>query len=85
MATVSQSWAVGRAARAARPKGEPVLSRLARLAGRTLPTWRRFRAAVLQCAGLGLISFALFHLHLVAGLVASGVSLLLIEWAGRDA
>ncbi|MEV0618552.1 hypothetical protein AB0I81_34855 [Nonomuraea sp. NPDC050404] len=85
MTTLTESWAEGRASRAKRPACESILSRAARHAGRILPTWRRARTFVLQVGGLGLIDYALWELHVVAGIAAAGVSLLLLEWAGRDA
>lgn len=42
--------------------------------------WRKARTAVLTVAGFALISAAAFVVHLGAGLLVAGVSLLVIEW-----
>jgi hypothetical protein len=86
VSTASEAYATGRAARAIehRPRRTSVVKKLAVLAGRRLPRWQEVRSTVLQVAGLGLLDAGAFELHTVAGLVTTGVSLLVLEWLSGD-
>ena len=87
VSTATEAYSAGRATRAiARPQRRTsIVKRLAHLAGRRLPSWHDARTAVLQVAGLGLVDAGAFELNTVAGLVSTGVSLLLLEWLSGDA
>ena len=58
----------------------PILVRLGRVAGRYAPHWPTLRSFALTATGLGLIDTAAFHYALWAGLVATGVSVLILDW-----
>lgn len=73
-----------KAARAERPNthSTPILVFLARFLGTYLPTWRKVRTAAMQLAAFGLLDYAAFQWNFIAGLVATGVSLLILEALG---
>jgi hypothetical protein len=78
-----QNWAVGRAqAKAAPERRTSVLAGLALWAGRRLPPWRKVRGTLLRLTGLGALDWAAWTVDMTVGLVAVGVSLLLLEWMG---
>ena len=52
---------------------------VARFAGRRMPRWTQVRTAVLQVAGLGLLTLAAFQLATWAGFAAAGLSVLVLE------
>ena len=85
MATLSrrsfgQTFKAERANRAPRRPRTPLLTRVAKLAAHTLPSWSALRMFVLTVAGLGLLTGAAWTVCLALGLAAAGVSLLLLEW-----
>lgn len=47
--------------------------------GRRLPTLRKFRQVTLRLGGLALLDYAAWSWHTIAGIVAIGITLLLIE------
>jgi hypothetical protein len=47
--------------------------------GRRLPTLRKARQVVLRLSGLALLDYAAWSWHTIAGIVAIGLTLLLIE------
>lgn len=63
----------------------PILVHVARFAGRAvgrLPRWSVIRTAVLAVAGFGCITAAAWMVAVPLGLLAAGVSLLVIELLG---
>lgn len=80
---LSSAWTQGRAARKPRSSA-PLLLRAVAWAGRTLPTWRRARTAVMQVTAFGFLDYAAFQWTMIAGCVAVGVSLLVLEALGGD-
>lgn len=62
-----------------RPRRTPLLVRAGRLAARALPTWAGFRRLVLSVSGFGCLTAAAWQWSLIAGLVALGTSLLILE------
>lgn len=82
---IATGWTSGRAQRRVRPPREAVLSQLAQWAARRLPSWRTARTAVLTLGGFGLIDAGVWHgFGATAGLVATGVSLFLLEWLTQE-
>lgn len=75
-----QAYKAARANRPPRQQRPPILATLGRLLGRLLPTWAAVRTLVLSLAGFGLLVTAAFTLHVAAGLAASGVCLLVLEY-----
>jgi len=57
----------------------PLTVRAARLLARVLPRWAALRTLVLSLAGFGLLTWAAWELHHIAGLAVGGVSLLILE------
>lgn len=78
MATLGLAWTEGRAKKAT-VRRESVTVKVARWAGRTLPRWKKFRSTVTQLAGYVSINFAIFQFGMIAGFLAVGVSLFLID------
>jgi hypothetical protein len=83
MTTISEAYALGRSERRVH-KRTPVLTNLARFAGRHLPRWKNVRATVLQVAGLGCLDYAAFQWTPIAGWIVAGVALLVLEWLGGE-
>lgn len=81
MTTLQATWAQARAARRPRRR-TPLLVMLIAYLARTLPTWKRARSAVMQVAGFAAITYGLFTWSMLAGFVAAGVSLLVLEALG---
>ena len=79
MTSVSLAWAQARAGRPARVARTPLLLLFVAWCGRNLPTWARARTAVMQVTAFGFLSFAAFQHSIIAGCVAVGVSLLVLE------
>lgn len=84
MTTLQATWEQARAAR--RPKRRtPLLLALVAYLGRTLPTWKSARTDVMQWAGSGAICYGLFSTgHTLAGFIAVGVSLFVVEALGGE-
>lgn len=78
--TMAEAFRAERASQRTRRRREPVLTKLARFAGRRLPKWSVVRSFVLQAGGLAALDVAAFQWTLIAGLVASGVSLFVLDW-----
>lgn len=81
---MGDAWRESRAESAARPPRTPLLVKAARVAARVLPTWRRARTATLQVTAFGFIDYAVFEWKPLAGFLAIGVSLLVLEALGGD-
>lgn len=76
----AEEFRSGRQAKAAPARRRtPALVVLARLAARTLPRWAQVRTTVLSLAGFGLLTAGAFTFALWAGLIAAGVSCLVLE------
>lgn len=84
MTTMSQAFAAARARRPRQVRSVPLLLALAAYAGRKLPTLRKARTAVMQWAGAGSICYGLFTVSLLAGFIAVGVSLFVLEALGGE-
>lgn len=84
MTSIGMAWRMGRAQRPAVRRGPSLVERAVVLAGRKLPTLKRFGSAAMQTAGLGMIDWALFEWALIPGLIGVGVSLLVLEALGSD-
>jgi uncharacterized membrane protein len=77
--TVAGAWAQARAGRPARVARTPVLLLFVAWCGRHLPTWGKARSAVMQTSAFASLTYAAFQWHTIAGFVAVGVSLLVLE------
>jgi len=84
MVSLAAAWQEGRKARATRPPRRPIVFRLTALAARVLPTWKRVRTVALTATGFGFVDFAAWSWHHIAGYLAIGVSLLVMEALGGD-
>jgi len=69
-----------RATPRARAHRTPISVRLGRAAGRLIPNWAEFRSLVLTAGGLGLVDTAGFRYSLIVGLIATGISALVLDW-----
>ena len=76
---LGQAWRDARAERRPRRTRTPLTVRAVRWAARTLPTWRRFRTAVMQWAAFAAGDVALWGIDWKAGLGGVFVSLLVLE------
>lgn len=81
---LGQAWRQARAQRVTRRAAAPLLVALVSWLARTLPTWKRARTALMQWAGAGAICAGLFTVSLLAGLIAVGVSLFVLEALGGE-
>lgn len=82
---VAQAWARGRdKANRRKSVAAPFLLSAVTFIASALPTWKRFRTAVMQVAGFGLIDYAVFEWNQLWGFVAIGVSLFILEALGGD-
>lgn len=79
MTTAGLAWRQARAGRTARAPHTPVLIMLAAWAGAHLPTVAKTRSAVMQVAAFASLTYAAFQWSTIAGFVAVGVSLLVLE------
>lgn len=79
----AQTWKQARAAKRVQRR-TPALVALASWLARTLPTWKGARTAVMQWAGAGSICYGLFTVSLLAGAIAVGVSLFVLEALGGE-
>lgn len=84
MVSMAAAWRTGRAERGTRPARPAVLPALVKLAAHVLPTWRRARTAALQVTAFGFLDYAAWSWHRIAGCVAIGVSLLILETLGGE-
>lgn len=85
MTTLNAAWTAGRAARTTRRPRVPLLIRAATWAGRTLPSWRRARSAVMQTSAVGAVDYGLFTSgHTLAGWIGLGVGLFVLEALGGE-
>lgn len=73
-----------RASTRSRAPRTPLLVRAARLAARTLPRWKQARTTVLHLAGFGLLTAAAWTVALPLGLLAGGLSLLLLDYLAGE-
>jgi hypothetical protein len=72
------------AVRARRRVGERVPAAAGRLAARVVPHWATVRRAVLVLGGFGAISAGLWMIAPAAGLIAAGVSALIVDALAGD-
>ena len=79
MTTITGTWAQARAGRPARVARTPLLLMFVAWCGRHLPTVARARSAVMQIGAFGFLCYAAFQWDTIAGFVAVGVSLLVLE------
>lgn len=84
MTAVDAAWAAGRATRPARPPRTPLLLLFVAWCGRHLPAWSKVRTAVMQVTAFGFLDYAAFQHSLIAGCVAVGASLLVLEALSGD-
>lgn len=77
-----QAWREARAERRPARRRVPLTLRLVRWAGRTLPTWRQARTAVMQWAAFAAGDVALWGVDWRAGLGGVFASLLVLEALG---
>lgn len=80
---LAEAWRAGRSERLERRPPPAILLKLARTVARKLPTWRGVRTFVYSVAGLGLVTYAVYGLHHLAGYAVAGMSLLWLEYLGR--
>lgn len=86
MTDLALAWRQGRSARAAAHgrNHKTVAVRLASLAGRYLPAWKRVRTTAMQVSAFGFLDFAAWRWSLIAGCIAIGLSLLVLEYLGGE-
>lgn len=80
----AQTWKQARAAKRVQRRRTPALVALVSWLARILPTWKGARTAVMQWAGAGSICYGLFTVSLLAGFIAAGVSLFVLEALGGE-
>ena len=79
MVTIGATWTQARAARRTRPERVSLLRIMVTWLARVLPSWQRVRTTVLQLAGFGFLDYAAWRWSLLAGYVAIGLSLFVLE------
>lgn len=85
MTTIPMGWAAGRAAKPARRPRTPLLIRAVAWAGKTLPSWKRARSAVMQTGAVAAVDYGLFTSgHTLAGWIGLGVGLFVLEALGGE-
>ena len=79
--TFRAAYAHQRAARQTqqRPRRTPLLVHAGRLIARVAPTWQGLRRFTLSVSGFGCLSYAAWQVSTALGMVAVGVSLLILE------
>lgn len=78
MTTLSTAWIAGRSAKRVRRRS-PLSLKLVTWAGRVLPTWKKVRSSVLTLAAYSFVNYGIFQINLIAGFIAVGISLFLID------
>jgi uncharacterized membrane protein len=73
------AWAQAREGRQARPTRTPLLIMFVAWCGRHLPSVAKARSAVMQTSAFASLTYAAFQWDTIAGFVAVGVSLLVLE------
>jgi len=81
---LSATWKQARARRSARRRRAPLLTLLVSWLARVLPTWKQARTAVMQWGACAAICYGLFTWSLLAGFIAVGVSLFVLEALGGE-
>lgn len=81
---ISTTWKQARARRVARRRRAPLLVLLVSWLARVMPTWKQARTAVMQWGAAASICYGLFTWSLLAGFIAVGVSLFVLEALGGD-
>lgn len=84
MTALGVAWAQARAQRPARPARTPVLLLLVAWVGAHLPAWAKVRTTIMQLTAFGFLDYAAFQHSVIAGCVAVGVSLLILEALSGD-
>lgn len=79
MTSIGVAWTQARATRRTRPARTPMLVMFVTWLARVLPSWRRARTTVMQLAGFAFLDFAAWQWSMLAGCVAVGVSLFVLE------
>lgn len=81
MSVLAEAYTAGRAEKLAQPKRrrDPLLHKAGRFLGRHAPAWSKVRTTVLTLSGFGCLDYAAYRWDLIAGLIATGVSLLVVE------
>lgn len=80
MTTMAEEFRAGRAERRQRRVRTPMLAKAARFLGRRMPKASAVRQFLLQAGGLTALDVAAFQWTMIAGLVATGASLFVLEW-----
>jgi hypothetical protein len=80
LSVLTNAYRTERATTHTKPRRTPLLVHIGRAAARLLPRWRQLRTIVLSLAGFGLISAAAWTVALPLGLLAAGISVLVIEY-----
>lgn len=77
------AWRTGRSERVERRPPPAIVLRAVRLLAARVPAWQTVRTFAYTVAALGLITYAVYGLHHLAGYITAGLSLLWLEHAGR--
>lgn len=84
IAAVTSAFKAQRATRRPRKPRTPIVVSLARLAARVLPRFATVRRVALHIGAFAAIDYGLWGLSHVAGFIAVGVSLLLLDFLAGE-
>ena len=83
--TIGATWSAARSARAARPARVSLLMGIVAWCARVSPSWPKVRTTVMQLAAFAFLDYAAWRWSVIAGCVAIGVSLFILEALSGDA
>ena len=78
------AFRAGRAERVTRRPRTPLLVRAARLAAKHLPAWSQVRSVAMNVAGFAGIDYGIWTANHTLGLIAAGVSLLILDYLSGE-
>ena len=81
--TVIEAYRLARTQKVRKPR-ESIVLRLARLLGSRLPSASQVRTMALQVSGIGFIDYSAFRFNVTLGVLAIGVSLIVIDTLSGD-
>lgn len=84
MTSIGATWAAARSTRRVRPARVSLLMGIVAWCARVLPPWPKVRSTVMQLAAFAFLDYAAWRWSIIAGCVAIGVSLFVIEALSGD-